>query len=107
VTKTIKIAEIKDLLPGKAAGFDVEGLRIAVFNVDGAYYAIDDTCPHSGGPLCEGDVRDFKVTCPWHGADFDLKTGAVLCAPAFEDVRSYKVVVEGSELKVEIDEITE
>src|SRR5438874_1540813 len=107
MAKLIKIAETKDLPSGKAAAFDVEGLRIAVFNVDGAYYAIDDTCPHNGGPLCEGEVRDFKVTCPWHAADFDLKTGAVLCAPAFDNVRSYKVVVEGNDVKVEVDEIKE
>ena len=91
--------------PGKAAAFDVEGLRIAVFNVAGNYYAIDDTCTHSGGPLCEGEVEPqvLKVTCPWHGADFDLKTGAALSPPAFDGVKSYKVVVEGSDIKVEVE----
>src|SRR5262245_12898825 len=102
MAKLIKVAETKDLSPGKAAAYDVEGNRIAVFNVNGSYYAIDDTCPHSGGPLCEGDVQESKVTCPWHGAEFDLKTGSVLCAPAFEGVRSYKVVVEGNDIKVEV-----
>ncbi len=103
MSKLIKVAETRDLPPGKAAAYDVEGSRIAVFNVDGSFFAIDDTCPHSGGPLCEGEVHELKVTCPWHGADFDLKSGTVLCAPAFEDVRSYKVVVEGNDLKVEVD----
>src|SRR2546425_491663 len=102
MAKMIKVAETKDLPPGKAAAFDVEGLRIAVFNVGGNYYAIDDTCSHEGGPLCEGEVNDLKVTCPWHAADFDLKTGSALCPPAFEGVRSYKVTVEGNDIKVEV-----
>jgi len=101
--KLIKVAETKDLPPAKAAAFEVEGRRIAVFNVDGSYYALDDTCTHDGGPLCEGEVNELKVTCPWHGADFDLKTGSVLCAPAFENVRSYKVAVEGNDIKVEVE----
>ena len=64
--------------PGQAAIFTVEGQRIALFNVEGTYYAIGDTCTHRFGPLSEGDVQGTKVTCPWHGADFDLKTGAAL-----------------------------
>src|SRR5437867_10345036 len=103
MAKLIKVAQTTDLPPGKAAAFDVEGLRIAVFNVGGSFYAIDDTCTHSGGPLCEGEVSDGKVTCPWHGADFDLKTGNALAPPAFENVRSYKVVVAGNEVQVEVE----
>jgi nitrite reductase/ring-hydroxylating ferredoxin subunit len=80
MAKRIKIAGTQDVPPGKAAAFDVEGRRIALFNIEGSYYAIDDTCTHEGGPLCEGEVRGFKVTCPWHGADFDLKSGEALCA---------------------------
>jgi nitrite reductase/ring-hydroxylating ferredoxin subunit len=102
MAKLVKVANTTDLSPGKAAAFDVGGERIAVFNVDGTYYAIDDTCPHAGGPLSEGVVAQCKVTCPWHEADFDLKTGAVLSPPAFEGVKSYKVVVEGNEVKVEV-----
>ena len=100
--KLIKIAEAKDLAPGQAAAFDVEGQRIAVFNVDGTFYGIEDTCPHSGGPLSEGSVAGTTVSCPWHGADFDIRTGAVLSPPAFEGVKSFKVVVEGNEIKVEV-----
>jgi nitrite reductase/ring-hydroxylating ferredoxin subunit len=102
MTKLVKVAQATDIAPGKGAGFEVEGEKIAVFNVDGRYYAIGDVCPHAGAPLCEGEVQDLKVTCPWHAADFDLKTGAVLGPPADEGVKSYKVVVEGGEIKVEI-----
>jgi nitrite reductase/ring-hydroxylating ferredoxin subunit len=105
MAKILKIAETKDLPPGKAAAFTVEGLTIALFNIAGTYYAIDDTCPHSGGPLSEGEVqvKDLKVTCPWHGADFDLKTGAVLSPPAFDGVRSYKVSVNGNDIQIELE----
>jgi nitrite reductase/ring-hydroxylating ferredoxin subunit len=102
MARIIKLTMSKDLAPGAAIAFDVEGQRIAVFNVDGAYFAIDDTCPHAGGPLSEGTVKDCKVTCPWHEADFDLRTGAVLSPPAFEGVKCYRVVVEGNEIKVEV-----
>ena len=102
MAKLVKIAETKNLGPGQAAAVEVEGQRVAVFNVGGTLYALDDTCPHAGGPLSEGQVEGDKVTCPWHGADFDLKTGAVLCPPSFEGVRSYKVVVEGIDIKIEV-----
>ena len=102
MSRLVRVAETKDLTPGKATAVDVEGNRIAVFNVDGTFYAIDDTCPHAGGPLSEGQVNDCKVTCPWHEANFDLKTGDVLSPPAFEGVKSYKVVVEGNDVKVEL-----
>src|SRR5262245_21239994 len=102
MAKLVKIAETKDLAPGQAGAFDVEGQRIAVFNVAGTIYALEDTCSHEGGPLSEGQIEGDKVTCPWHRADFDLKTGAVLGPPAFEGVKSYKVVVEGNDIKVEV-----
>ena len=102
MAKLVKVTETKNLAPGNAAAFDVEGQTIAVFNVNGTFYAIDDTCPHSGGPLSQGELEETKVTCPWHGAQFDLKNGEVLSPPAFEGVRSYKVVVEGGDLKVEV-----
>ena len=98
----IKIAETTALAPGQAAAFTVEGQKIALFKVEGTYYAIGDTCTHRGGPLSEGDVQGTKVTCPWHGANFDLKTGTVLGPPAQNGVPSYKVVVEGTDIKVEI-----
>ena len=98
----VKITEIDNLPPGKAEAFEVAGRRIAVFNVDGAYYAIDDECPHAGGSLAAGFVSGGKVGCPWHGAEFDLGSGAVLCPPARENIRSYRVVIDGGDVKVEI-----
>ena len=80
----------------------VGGKHIALFNIGGSYYAIDDTCTHRGGPLSEGAVRGTTVTCPWHGAQYDLKTGGVLTRPAPQGVASYKVVVEGDDIGIEL-----
>ncbi len=100
--KLIKVAVTSDVPPGQAIVFEAEGQRIALFNVSGNYYALDDTCPHAGGPLSEGRVEGDQVTCPLHGASFNLRTGEVLTPPAFEDVKTYKVVIEGDDINVEI-----
>ena len=97
----IKVAEKKDLLVGKAMTVEVNGNKIALFNVNDKYYAIDDTCTHAGGPLSEGEVKGTTVTCPWHGAEFNITNGEVLGEPAPEGVKSYKVHIEGEEIKIE------
>ena len=89
--------------PGKAITVDVEGLRIALFNIGGTYYAIDDTCPHAGASLAEGDVSGITVECPLHSARFDLATGRVLSPPADNDVAAYKVLVAGDEIQIQIE----
>ena len=72
-----QIAQKKDLEPGQGLSVEVEDKKIALFNIDGSYYAIDDTCTHRGGPLSEGSVEGTVVTCPWHGARFDVTSGEV------------------------------
>ncbi len=79
--ETIKIANTEDVKEGSAIAVNVAGNSVALFNVEGTYYAIDDTCTHRGGPLCEGEVEETEVTCPWHGATFDLTNGSVLTPP--------------------------
>ena len=98
----IKVANKNDLAPGKAISASVNNKEIAIFNIDGKFYAIDNECTHAGGPLCEGELGGTTVTCPWHGATFDVASGAALGAPAFTGVCSYKVHVEGDEIKVEM-----
>ena len=75
---------------------------VALFRVEGAYYAIDDTCPHRGGSLSQGMLSGYEVTCPWHGAKFDVRTGAVLCPPAARGVTCYPVRVSGADIEVEM-----
>ena len=100
--KTVKIAQTGDLSPGEGKVVEAEGQTIALFNVDGTYYAIENTCTHVGGPLGKGTLVGDQVTCPWHGATFDLTNGSVLSPPAPDGVASYKVVIEENEIKIEI-----
>ena len=97
-----KIADTSELPPGKAKAVQVGARRIAVFHIDGAYYAIDDACTHRGGPLAEGELNGTTVTCPWHNATFDVKTGRNLTPPAPKPVSCYPVVVEGTSLKIDL-----
>jgi nitrite reductase/ring-hydroxylating ferredoxin subunit len=98
----IKVAETNDVPPGTATAVEADGHRIALFNHAGGYYAIDDVCTHRGGPLSEGEVNATVVTCPLHGATFDITTGNVLGPPAPEGVASYKVQIDGNDIKVEL-----
>ena len=98
----IKVASTTDLAPGEARCVEVAGKKIALFNLEGRFYAIDDTCTHRGGPLSEGEVSGEEVTCPWHGAVFNITTGAVLGAPAPRGVASYPVRVQGADVEVEV-----
>ena len=98
----VMVAKIEDVAPGQGKLVEVSGNKIALFNVNGDYYAIDDTCSHRGGPLSEGDLAGNKVTCPWHGAVFDVTTGEVLGPPAPKGVSRYNVRVSGNNIEVEI-----
>ncbi len=98
----VKIAKSDEIQSGQAKMIEVDGKKIALFNVDGAFHAIDDTCAHRGGPLSEGDLDGNQVTCPLHGAVFDVTTGEVLRPPAPRGVTRYNVRVEGEDIEVEI-----
>src|SRR5437764_11356286 len=74
----VKVASTADLAPGEAKCVEAAGKKIALFNLEGTFFAIDDTCTHRGGPLSEGEVSGEEVTCPWHGAVYNIKTGEVL-----------------------------
>lgn len=87
----VRVAAVADLPPGCKVLAEVDGRAIAVFNVDGAFYAIDDVCTHDGGPLAEGELQGCEIRCPRHGARFDVRTGKALCFPAFEPVTTHRV----------------
>ena len=99
--KYVSVGKTGDVTSGNAIVAEVNGQSLAVFNVDGAYYAIDNTCVHRGGPLGEGELEGEIVTCPWHGWEYNVKTGACINNPS-ACVKSYPVTVEGSELKVKL-----
>lgn len=98
----VKVATTGEVAPGEAKKVEVGGKTIALFNVGGTYYAIDDTCPHRGGPLSEGEVEGDAVTCPWHGATFKVTSGDVLGGPSRAGVSCYPVRVSGADLEIQI-----
>ncbi len=90
----IRVCATSELLPGeRKIAYDGD-VAIAVFNIDGTLYAIEDVCTHDGGELASGELRDFEIECPRHGARFDVRTGAVLAPPAYEPVTPFPVKVE-------------
>lgn len=97
----VRVAGTSEIKPGTGIVAEVNNQQIAVFNVDGAFYAIDNVCVHRGGPLGEGDVEGAVVTCPWHGWQFDVKTGGCVNNPAAR-VKSFPVKVEGNDISVEL-----
>ncbi|MBI3471605.1 MAG: non-heme iron oxygenase ferredoxin subunit [Candidatus Solibacter usitatus] len=98
----IRVARASELPSGQGKLVEAGGKKIALFNIEGTFYALDDTCTHRGGPLSEGALEGNEVTCPWHGAVFDVTTGNVLGAPAPRGVASYPVRVQGDDIEVEI-----
>ncbi|MFQ5890686.1 MAG: Rieske (2Fe-2S) protein [Gemmatimonadota bacterium] len=97
-----KVADVNELAPGTGKAVEVGGRQIALFNVGGTFYAIGDACTHRGGSLSEGALEGTTVTCPLHGAEFEVTTGKNLTPPAPGEVPSYKVRVEGNDVEVEI-----
>lgn len=97
-----RVASKKDLPPGKGMAVQVGTERVALFNVDGTFYAIGDTCTHRGGPLSDGVLDGTLVTCPWHGAEFDVCTGKNVGPPAPREVPSFKVRVQGDDIEIEV-----
>lgn len=92
----IAVAPAASIPAGDFAQVEVADALVAVFNVDGRFYAIDDVCTHDGGGLAGGAVEGDVVICPRHGARFCLRTGAALTPPAYEPVRTYQTrVVDG------------
>jgi 3-phenylpropionate/trans-cinnamate dioxygenase ferredoxin subunit len=94
VTGWTRVAATAELLPGEYRVVDSDGTQIAVFNLDGAYYAIEDVCTHDGGELTGGVVDGVEIECPRHGARFDIRTGAARCPPAYEPTAKFPVKVE-------------
>jgi len=86
---------VGDVPPGKTALVIVADEPVAIYNVDGKFYATSNTCTHAGGPLSKGKLTGDTIVCPWHGSCFDVTSGAVRCGPAQEPVASYRVNVDG------------
>ena len=100
--RRIKVAAVADMSAGEGRVVEAGGKTFALYNVDGAYYALDNSCPHRGGPLGEGDLDGRVVTCPWHAWRWDVTTGANANNPAVTVAR-LPVSVEAGEVFVEVE----
>jgi len=98
----VKAAKTTEIESGQARLVDVKGKAIALFNVEGEFFAIDNPCTHRGGPLAEGEISGHEVTCPWHGATFNFRTGEVVGPPAQRSVGCYGVRVTGTDVEIEV-----
>jgi 3-phenylpropionate/trans-cinnamate dioxygenase ferredoxin component len=96
------VAKASDLADGELRAFNVNGISVAVANVEGTLYAFGNICTHRRCPLAKGELEGTEVTCPCHGSMFDVTNGAVLQGPAEEPVGSYAIRVEGEEIQVAV-----
>ena len=99
----VSVARAGELAPGQWKSVDVDGAQVAVFNLDGRYYAIEDVCTHDGGQLTGGSIEGTEIVCPRHGARFCIKTGAALTAPAYEATATFPVRIENGVIEVRDD----
>lgn len=99
--ETVKVASKKDIPDGEARVVRAKEKEIALFNLGGVVYALDNICAHRGGPLGEGTLDGCIVTCPWHGWQFDVTTGLSPVVPSAK-VQCFKVVTQGDDILVEI-----
>jgi 3-phenylpropionate/trans-cinnamate dioxygenase ferredoxin component len=79
---------------------DVDGTEVAIFKIDGQFYAIEDVCTHDGAEIASGELQGDEIICPRHGARFCVKTGEVKCAPAYEDVETFPTRVQEGRVQV-------
>lgn len=101
MSEFVKVARTSDVPPGSRIWVEFEEETVVLFNVNGAFYAIADLCTHDNGPLEDGELEEYEVTCPRHGARFDIRTGAALCLPATKPVPTYQVRIDGDDIFVE------
>ncbi len=92
----VDVCQAKDLKPGDHVVLDLDGTEVAVFNLGGEFYAIEDVCTHDGAEVASGELEGDTIVCPRHGARFCIRTGEVLSPPAYEDLHVFPVrVVDG------------
>ena len=99
--KTIPLCKTSDVDEGTAIKVETEGLSLAVFNLNGAFYVLDDLCSHGPGSLSEGYITGENLECDFHNGAFNIKTGEVAEPPCLVPQKSYKVVMDGDTVGVE------
>ncbi len=94
----VKAAKVNEIPEGRVKRIEIGETYIALFNIDGEFYAIDDTCSHEEASLSQGELDGHMIECPLHGSRFDVKTGQVRSLPAVMPIKTYKVVTEGDDI---------
>jgi len=100
MTDWVNVAKLEELPPGERRIVDVDNVQIAVFNLDGEFYAIEDVCTHDYAPLADAKVEGDEIICPRHGARFCIKTGAVTAPPAYEAIATFPTRVHHGMIQV-------
>ena len=96
----VRVAHVDELSPGTRKLIDFEAVTVALFNINGQLYCIEDVCTHDGGPVAEGALKGHTIACPRHGAEFDVRDGRALSMPAVVAVPTYEVKVEGEDIYI-------
>jgi 3-phenylpropionate/trans-cinnamate dioxygenase ferredoxin subunit len=96
----VEIAPVAELPEGERLFIEAAGRSIVIFNLSGKFYAIGDVCSHDSGPVGDGDIEQYEIICPRHGARFDIRTGKATSLPAVVDIPSYPVRVVGDMLEI-------
>lgn len=104
MSEFITVTRVEDLKPGQVEVFEVGYEYVAVANVDGEFHAFADVCTHDDGPLVEGELEGCVVTCPRHGARFDVSTGEALSLPAVVPLPTFEVRVVNGEVQVRVED---
>lgn len=102
MAKWVRVASTSEIPEGEGRYFDVDGEPVAVFHVDGHFYAISDVCTHEESSLAEGELEGDVVECALHGARFNVRTGEVLALPAVVPVQTYPARIVGDDVEVEV-----
>ncbi len=97
----VKVAEASEIPDGGTKVVSIKGRAIGIFRVKDEYFAMNNTCLHRGGPLGEGDLQEFTITCPWHGWSYDVRTGSFDLIPTMK-IRTYPTRIENGSIFVEI-----
>jgi len=100
MTDWVDVCAENSLSNGANIIIDLDGSQVAIFKVDGQIYAIEDVCTHDGAEIASGELVGDEIICPRHGARFCIKTGAVKCAPAYEDVATFPIRIEQGRIQV-------
>src|SRR5918912_841486 len=103
----IDLCSTSEVPEGESKLVEVDGLELAVYNVEGSFFVTDDHCTHGPGSLSEGELDGYEIECDFHQGRYDVRTGEVLAPPPWEPVRSYAVVVEGDRILIEPEEPAE